>query len=132
MGAALSWSRLFLVGTLAFVATMFRTGEVLGAACLYTTGPFRFRWRFPGPQAVLDLGLAAMAVGIGWIAISLLGRAAHITPWASDDAPGRRSHVSDLRHRRPSTVELGLGLGLDRGSTLELRLELELVRAEAE
>jgi hypothetical protein len=88
-------SVLFLLGTLTFVATMFRTGEVPRVPlALYAYGAVPVSLRAFVPEAALDLGLATMAVGIGWIAIWLLGRAAHITPWDLDDAPGRRSHVN--------------------------------------
>jgi hypothetical protein len=88
-------SVLFLLGTLTFVATMFRTGEVPRVPlALYAYGAVPVSLRAFVPEAALDLGLAVMAVGIGWISIWLLGRAAHITSWNLDDAPGRRSHVN--------------------------------------
>ena len=96
LGAALIVvSVLFLLGTLAFVATIYRTGEVPRVPlALYALGAVPVSLRAFVPEAALDLGLATMAVGIGWISIWLVGRAAHITPWPADDAPERRSHVS--------------------------------------
>ena len=96
LGAALIVvSVLFLLGTLTFVATMFRTGQVPRVPlAMYAYGAVPISLRAFVPEAALDLGLATMAVGIGWIAIWLLGRADHITTWDLDDASGRRSHVS--------------------------------------
>ena len=74
---------------------MFRTGQVPRVPlAMYAYGAVPVSLRAFVPEAALDLGLATMAVGIGWIAIWLLGRADHITTWDLDDAPGRRSHVS--------------------------------------
>lgn len=88
-------SVLFLLGTLTFVATMFRTGEIPRLPlALYALGAVPVSLRAFVPEAALDLGLATMAVGIGWLAVWFLGRAAHVTTWSFDDASNVRRSIA--------------------------------------
>ncbi len=48
---------------------------------LYAVGAVPVSLRAFVPEAALDLGLATMAVGIGWIAIWLFNRSNRITTW---------------------------------------------------
>jgi hypothetical protein len=76
-------SILFLLGTLAFVTAMLRSNEVpTTPLVLYAVGAVPVSLRAFVPEAALDLGLVALAVGIGWIAIWLLDRSSRITTWA--------------------------------------------------
>ena len=73
-------SILFLLGTLAFVATMLRTREVPAVPLvLYAVGAIPISLRAFVPEAVLDLGLVVLAAGTAWLAIWLFGRSRHIT-----------------------------------------------------
>ena len=73
-------SVLFLLGTLAFVATMLRTREVpVAPLVLYAVGAIPISLRAFVPEAVLDLGLVVLAVGTAWLAIWLFGHSRHIT-----------------------------------------------------
>ena len=73
-------SILFLLGTLAFVATMLRTREVpVAPLVLYAVGAIPISLRAFVPEAVLDLGLVVLAAGTAWLAIWLFGRSRHIT-----------------------------------------------------
>ena len=57
-------SILFLLGTLAFVATMLRTREVpVAPLALYAVGAIPISLRAFVPDAVLDLGLVVLAAG---------------------------------------------------------------------
>ena len=96
LGAALIVvSVLFLLGTLAFVATMFRTGEIPRVPlALYAYGAVPVSLRAFVPEAALDLGLATMAVGIGWLSFWLYTRSAHIATWSLDDSARPRRSVS--------------------------------------
>ena len=61
-------SVLFLLGTLAFVATMIRSREVPTAPLvMYAVGAVPVSFRAFVPEAVLDLGLLTLAVGIAWL-----------------------------------------------------------------
>jgi hypothetical protein len=72
-------SILFLLGTLAFVATMLRTRDVpVAPLVLYAVGAATVSLRAFVLEAVLDLGLAVLAVGTAWLAIWLFGRSRHI------------------------------------------------------
>jgi len=72
-------SILFLLGTLAFVATMLRTREVPAVPLvLYAVGAVTVSLRAFVPEAVLDLGLVVLAAGTAWLAIWLFGRSRHI------------------------------------------------------
>ena len=70
LGVALTVaSVLFLLGTLAFVATMIRGRELPTAPLvLYVVGAVPVSLRAFVPEAVLDLGLLTLAVGIAWLA----------------------------------------------------------------
>ena len=73
-------SILFMLGTLAFVATMLRTREVpVAPLVLYAVGAVPIALRAFVPEAALDLGLAVLAVGTAWLAVWLFGRSPHIT-----------------------------------------------------
>jgi hypothetical protein len=75
-------SILFLLGTLAFVTAMHLTREVPTAPLvLYAVGAVPVSLRAVVPEAVLDLGLAILAAGIGWLAIWLLNRSSRIDTW---------------------------------------------------
>jgi len=72
-------SILFLLGTLAFVATMLRTREIpVAPLVLYAVGAIPISLRAFVPEAVLDLGLVVLAAGTAWLAVWLFGRARHI------------------------------------------------------
>jgi hypothetical protein len=72
-------SILFLLGTLAFVTAMLRTREVPAAPLvLYAIGAVPIALRAFVPEAVLDLGLAVLAVGVAWLGIWLFNRSNRI------------------------------------------------------
>ncbi|HYI52448.1 MAG TPA: hypothetical protein VEX57_00670 [Microlunatus sp.] len=85
LGVALTAaSLLFLIGTLSFVAAMLRSREIpTTPLVLYAIGAAPVALRAFVPDTVLDLGLAVLAIGIGWLAIWLFTRSRHITPWTS-------------------------------------------------
>jgi hypothetical protein len=70
LGVALTVaSVLFLLGTLAFVTTMLRVREVPTVPLvMYVVGAVPVSFRAFVPEAVLDLGLLTLAVGIAWLA----------------------------------------------------------------
>jgi len=75
-------SILFLLGTLTFVAAMLRTREIPTAPLvLYAVGAIPISLRAFVPEAVLDLGLAVLAIGIAWLAIWLFQRSDRIPAW---------------------------------------------------
>ena len=75
-------SILFLLGTLTFVAAMLRTREVpVAPLVLYAVGAVPIALRAFVPEVVLDLGLAALAVGTAWLALWLFGRSDRIASW---------------------------------------------------
>ena len=81
-------SVLFLLGTLAFVSAMLRTREVPAAPLtLYALGAVPVSLRAFVPEAVLDLGLVVLAVGIGWLAIWLYDRSSRIATWTITGTP---------------------------------------------
>jgi hypothetical protein len=83
LGIALTTvSILFLLGTLTFVAAMLRTREIPTAPLvLYAVGAIPISLRAFVPEAVLDLGLAVLAVGLAWLAIWLFQRSDRIPTW---------------------------------------------------
>jgi len=85
-------SILFLLGTLTFVTAMLRTREVPTAPLvLYAVGAIPISLRAFVPEAVLDLGLAVLAVGIAWLAIWLFKRSDRIPAWTmTGTAPTHR------------------------------------------
>ena len=77
-------SVLFLVGTLAFVSAMLRTREVPAVPlAMYALGAVPVSLRAFVPEAVLDVGLVVLAVGIGWLAIWLYDRSSRIATWTT-------------------------------------------------
>ena len=85
LGVALTVaSVLFLYGTLTFAVAMIRTGEIpVVPMALYAVGAVPVSLRAFVPEAVLDLGLLALAVGAGWLAAWLYTRATTIPASAS-------------------------------------------------
>ena len=70
----------FLTGTIAFAVAMIRTREVpVAPLALYAVGAVPVSFRAFVPEAVLDLGLVALAVGAGWLAAWFFTRATAIT-----------------------------------------------------
>jgi hypothetical protein len=96
LGIALTaTSILFLLGTLAFVATMLRTREVpVAPLVLYAVGAVTVSLRAFVPEAVLDLGLAVLAVGTAWLAVWLFGRSRHIAGSTITSTPPARQPVA--------------------------------------
>jgi hypothetical protein len=87
-------SILFLLGTVAFVTTMLRTREVPTAPLvLYAVGAVAASLRAFVPEAVLDLGLAVLSVGIAWLGIWLFGRSNRIATWTTT---GTRTAYQDV------------------------------------
>jgi hypothetical protein len=84
-------SILFLLGTLAFVTAMLRTREVPAAPLvLYAIGAVPIALRAFVPEAVLDLGLAVLAVGVAWLGIWLFNRSNRIATWTVNARPAYR------------------------------------------
>jgi hypothetical protein len=85
LGVALTVaSLLFLIGTLGCGAAMLRSREIpTTPLVLYAIGAVPVALRAFVPETVLDLGLAVLAIGIGWLAIWLFTRSRHITPWTT-------------------------------------------------
>ena len=84
-------SILFLVGSLSFVTAMLRTGEVpVAPLVLYAVGAIPVSLRMFVPEAVLDLGLAALAVSIAWLGIWLFTRSGRIATWTTTTRTPRR------------------------------------------
>jgi hypothetical protein len=90
LGVALTAaSILFLLGTLAFVTAMLRTRELPTAPLvLYAVGVVPIALRVFVPEAILDLGLATLAVGVAWLGIWLFGSSSRI---ATTNMPGTAS-----------------------------------------
>ena len=85
-------SILFLLGTLAFVTAMLRTREVPAVPLdLYAVGAVPVALRAFVPEAVLDLGLVVLALGIAWLAIWLFGRSSRIVSWTLTGTPPANS-----------------------------------------
>jgi hypothetical protein len=84
LGIALTVTSIaFLLGSLGFVAAMLRGREVPPVPLvLYAVGAVPVSLRAVVPEVVLDLGLVALAVAIGWLAIWLFGRSGHLTAWS--------------------------------------------------
>ena len=82
-------SILFLLGTLAFVTAMLRTRELPTAPLvLYAVGVVPIALRAFVPEAILDLGLVTLAVGVAWLGIWLFGSSSRI---ATTTMPGTAS-----------------------------------------
>jgi hypothetical protein len=80
LGVALTVASVaFLLGTLAFVMSMLRTRELpIVPLVLYAVGAVPVSLRAVVPEAVLDLGLVVLAVGIAWLAIWFFNRPTRI------------------------------------------------------
>ncbi len=80
LGIALTVASLaFLTGTIAFAVAMIRSSDVPTLPlALYAAGAVPVSFRAFVPEAVLDLGLLALAVGAGWLAAWFYQRAASI------------------------------------------------------
>jgi hypothetical protein len=88
-------SILFLLGTLTFVTALLRTREVpVMPLVLYAVGAVPISLRAFVPEAVLDLGLAVLAVGIAWIAIWLFDRSSRIATWTMTGTPAAHQDVT--------------------------------------
>lgn len=81
LGVALTVASItFLLGTLGYVAAMLRGREVPTVPLvLYAVGAVPISLRAFVPEAVLDLGLVILALGIAWLAIWLFKRSNHVT-----------------------------------------------------
>ena len=85
-------SILFLLGTLTFVTAMLSTREVpVVPLVLYAVGALPVSLRAFVPEAVLDLGLAVLAVGTAWLGIWLFGRSSRIVSWTITGTPPAHS-----------------------------------------
>ena len=100
LGAALTAaSILFLVETLAFVAAMLRTRELPTVPLvMYAVGAVPIALRAAVPEAVLDLGLVVLALGVGWLAISLF-QGASVLATRRDHEPTDVPALTEVRHR---------------------------------
>lgn len=75
-------SILFLLGTLAFVTAMLRTRALPTAPLvLYAVGVVPIALRAFVPEAILDLGLVTLAVGVAWLGIWLFNSSGRIATW---------------------------------------------------
>ena len=82
-------SILFLLGTFAFVTAMLRTRELPTVPLvLYAVGVIPIALRAFVPEAILDLGLVTLAVGVAWLGIWLFGSSSRI---ATTNMPGTAS-----------------------------------------
>jgi hypothetical protein len=85
-------SILFLLGTLGFVTAMLRTRKLpVAPLILYAVGAVPVSLRAFVPEAVLDAGLAVLALGIAWLAIWLFGRSNRIVSWTITGTPPAHS-----------------------------------------
>jgi hypothetical protein len=89
LGVALTAvSILFLLGTLAFVTALLRTREIPTAPLvLYAVGAMPVSLRAFVPEAVLDVGLAVLALGIAWLGIWLFNHSNRIVSRTMIDSP---------------------------------------------
>ena len=81
LGIALTVASIsFLTGTIAFAVAMIRTREVPAMPlAVYAVGAVPVSFRAFVPEAALDLGLVAVAVGAGWLAVWFYQRASAIS-----------------------------------------------------
>ena len=87
------------------IAAMLSTREIpTTPLVLYAVGAVPISLRAFVPEAVLDLGLATLAVGTGWLAIWLFTTSHHIATYTMTSAPpaprGRRLNVADTAGAR--------------------------------
>jgi hypothetical protein len=96
LGIALTTASVaFLLGTLTFVITMLRSREVPPAPLvLYAVGATPVALRAFVPEAVLDIGLVVLAVGIAWLAMWLLKRSSRIVTETLSTIPPVRQTVT--------------------------------------
>ena len=88
----------FLLGTIAFVAAMVRTGEVPAPPLvLYALGAVPVSLRAVVPEAALNIGLVVMAIGVGWTALWLLARSSQLVPGGRAPADPGRAQANDTR-----------------------------------
>ena len=88
-------SVLFLLGTLGFVTAMLRTREIPTVPLvLYAVGAVPIALRAFVPEAVLDVGLAVVAVGMAWLAIWLFNRSSRIATWTVGNTPLARRDIT--------------------------------------
>ncbi|SFU23403.1 hypothetical protein [Mesorhizobium sp. YR577] len=85
-------SILFLVGSLAFVASMFAgKGVPRIPLILYAVGVVPIAFRAFVPELALDLGLVSLAVAIGWLAVFMWISAHTIGHAVTDSTSGARA-----------------------------------------
>jgi hypothetical protein len=96
LGVALTVvSMSFLIGTIAFAVAMIRSREVpIAPLALYAIGAVPVSFRAFVPEAALDLGLVALAVGAGWLGVWFFTRASAVrtvanTPFSLATADAR-------------------------------------------
>ena len=87
-------SILFLLGTLTFVAAMLRTQIPTAPLIMYAVGAVTVALRMFVPEVVLDLGLAVLAVGTGWLAVWLFDQSSRITTWTLTSTPPAGHYVT--------------------------------------
>jgi hypothetical protein len=74
---------------------MLRTHEVpVTPLVLYALGAVPVSLRAFVPEAVLDLGLAVLAVGVAWLAIWLFDTSSRITTWTMTSTPAAHQDVT--------------------------------------
>ena len=81
IGIALTVASLsFLTGTIAFAVAMIRTSEVPTLPlAIYALGAVPVSFRAFVPEAALNIGLVALAIGAGWLGAWFFLRAAAVT-----------------------------------------------------
>ncbi len=96
LGIALTvTSILFLLGTLAFVATLRgNQGVPTAPLALYALGAVPVSLRAFVPEAVLDLGLVVLAAGIAWLSAWLFAQSSRIAPWTNAEPAAIRMNAA--------------------------------------
>jgi hypothetical protein len=85
-------SLLFLVGTVIFMLTLWRTSTApRGAILLYTAGTIPIALRALFPETVLQIGLIALAAAISWLTIWMLRN----IPKETESEAAERNPVAD-------------------------------------
>lgn len=73
---------------------MLRSREIPAVSLArYTVGVIPVSLRAFVPEAVLDLALAVLAVGIAWLAGWVFNRSSHISTWTTSSTPPVRRRV---------------------------------------